>query len=451
MRCDVYRGIGSIIVLSVALAAAASARAAGAARAGDATFTPPDDWAVNTQPDGLVRIVSPDQNAMILVMPGNPYDGDLQDAFDKSWASLRQGFKVKDVVKGGEAEAGKTEGGYEFVSTDATLRDAGGKQLACRYMLLRSGTSMCGLAYIGTPAAFKEFDATYDDFAGGFELKRRRDAKPADGVAEAPADAPADAGKQGKPAPEPPKLEPNTVAGRITDARGNIIEDARLLVQVSGTTLAGERTNFDIEVDENGLFSQEVPDGLWRIYGFIEKEYNGHKYRLPLDPEDKREIGSTQGTRKGVVKNFVWKVAGLKPKADKTLPGSYYGGSIDLTDVQVYNEGRRLVDRYPGAKVVVTLKPKGILIDGSQGKPVKVEADVAAADALTRPMFMDIPLGEYVATAQLVAPNGASRPLNIAMGFVRFDAPGRSASAVVAFYPPSAFETLKTVSMSVWE
>jgi hypothetical protein len=312
---------------------------------------------------------------------------------------------------------------------------------------------MCGLAYIGTPAAFKEFDAAYDDFAGGFELKRRRDSKPADAgeVAESPAEAPANAAKEGKPAPEPPKLEPNTVAGRITDVRGNVIEEARLLVQVSGTTLAGERTNFDIEVDDNGLFSQEVPDGLWRIYGFIEKEYNGHKYRLPLDPEDNREIGSTQGTRKGVVKNFVWKVAGLKPRADKTLPGSYYGGSIDLTDVQSYNEGRRLVDRYPGAKVVVTLKPKGLLIDGSQGKPVKVEADVAAADAITRPTFMDIPLGEYVVTAQVVAPNGASRPLNIAAGFVRSDAPGRSPTAVVAFYPPSAFESLKTVPMSVWE
>ena len=130
MRCDVYRGIGSIIVLSVALAAAAPARAADVVRAGDATFTPPDDWTVKTQPDGLVRIVSPDENAMILVMPGNPYDGDLRDAFDKSWAALRQGFKVKDVVKGGDAESGKTEGGYEFVSTDATLRDAGGKQLA---------------------------------------------------------------------------------------------------------------------------------------------------------------------------------------------------------------------------------------------------------------------------------------------------------------------------------
>ena len=99
----------------------------------------------------------------------------------------------------------------------------------------------------------------------------------------------------------------------------------------------------------------------------------------------------------------------------------------------------------------MTLKPKGLLIDGSQGKPVKVEADVAAADAITRPTFMDIPLGEYAATAQLVAPNGASRPLNIAVGFVRSDAPGRSPSAVVAFYPPSAAESLKTLSISVWE
>jgi hypothetical protein len=222
-------------------------------------------------------------------------------------------------------------------------------------------------------------------------------------------------------------------------------------VQVSGTTLAGQRTNFDIEVDENGLFSQECPDGLWRIYGFIEKEYNGHKYRLPLDPEDKREIGSTQGTKKGVVKNFVWRVAGLKPKEDKSLPGSYYGGSIDLTDSRQYDEARRLASRHPGAKVVVTLKPRGPLIDGSQGRPMNIESDVAALAGFARPTYPNIPLGEYAATATLVVPGGGQAPLNVAVGFVQADGARPSRSALVAFIPPSAVESLKTVSLSVWE
>ena len=77
-----------LVCLAAVLLTCGGVRAAETARAGDATFTPPDDWAVKTQPDGLVRIVSPDENAMILVMPGNPYDGDLQDAFDKSAATF---------------------------------------------------------------------------------------------------------------------------------------------------------------------------------------------------------------------------------------------------------------------------------------------------------------------------------------------------------------------------
>jgi len=449
--------------------ATAIARGADAMRAGDSTFTPPDGWAVQAQKDGLVRIVSPDGNAMILVMPGNPFEGDLSEAFDKTWATLRQGLKIDKVVSGGEAESGKTEGGFEFVSTEATLRDAGGNPYTCRYMVLRNGTSLCGMAYLGTPKAFKEFDATYDKFAGGFDLAKRK-RQPGKSVPAAPRRPAADAGdapeavenkpedaadaapaKKGKPAPEPPALEPGVVAGRITDARGNIIEDARLIVQVSGTSLAGQRTNFDIEVDENGLFSQEVPDGLWRIYGFLEKEYNGHKFRVPLDPEDKREIGSTQGAKKGVVKNFVWRIAGLKPKEDKSLYTSYYGGAVELTDVQIYNEGRRLVDRHPGTKVVITLKPRGLLMDGSQGRPVNIETDVAAVAGFSKPTFPDIPLGEYVATAKMVGPGGGGAPLNLAVGFVRFDAPGVSRSAPVSFVPPSAAESLKPVTLSLWE
>ena len=443
----------------------AAAVAADRMQAGDAAFTPPEGWAVQKQADGLVRIISPDQNAMILVMPGSAFDGDLEEAFDKTWGALKKGLKIEKVLSGGEGEAGKTEGGYETVSTEATLRDANGNRYTCRYMILRNGDALCGLAYLGTPTAFKKFDDAYDEFAGDFDLAGRRKQQPgkavppparapaADAGDDAPAPAPAPApAKKGKRAPEPPALEPQTVAGRITDVYGNVIEDARLVVQLSGTTLAGERTNFDIEVDENGLYSQQVPDGLYRIYGFVEKEYNGHKYRLELDPEDKRPIGSNQGTKKGVVKNFVWKVAGLKPNADKKVATSYYGGSIELTDVQQLNEGRRLGDRHPGSKVVLTLKPRGALLDGTPARPQTIEVDAGAVANFIRPTYMDIPLGDYVATARLVGPGGGPGvPLNVAVGFVRFDQPGVSKSAALTFAPASDAESLKTITLSLWE
>jgi hypothetical protein len=432
-------------------------------RAGPATFTPPEGWTVKSQPDGLIRIVSPDDGAMILVMPGAAFDGDLAEGFDKTWTVLRQGLKVKKVLKGGQAESRVNGKGYETVRTEATLQDANGNTLACRYVLARNGDAVCGVAFLGTPAAFQQFSGAYGEFSTGFSLGDKKDDAGGKSVPAAPRRAEKDDAEpahragddaappaKGKPAPEAPQLEPGTLAGRITDARGNIIEDGRLVVQVSGTTLAGARTNFDVEVDENGLFSQEVPDGLWRIYGFIEKEANGHKFRLPLDPEDKREIGSTQGTKKGVVKNFAWKIAGLKPHADKSRPSSYYGGSVELMDARGYDQGRRLADRHPGAKVSITLTPRGALLDGSKGKPVNIEADVAALAGFARPTYPDIPLGAYVATAAVVAPGGAKAPLNIALGIARADA-APSRSAALNFIPASEAETLGTLTLSVWE
>src|SRR5688572_29270252 len=112
-------------------------------KAGGASFTPPDGWRVQAQPDGLRRIVSPGDNAMTLVMPGNPVDGELGEAFDKTGAALRQGLKIDKVLKGGEPESFTTEGGYESVSTEATLRDANGNRYTCRYMILRNGDALC--------------------------------------------------------------------------------------------------------------------------------------------------------------------------------------------------------------------------------------------------------------------------------------------------------------------
>jgi hypothetical protein len=450
-------------LVSVLFVAAAD-RGADPMRAGPATFTPPEGWSVKSQPDGLVRIVSPDDNATIMVMPAPPFDGDLGEAFDTTWAALKKAIKVQKVVKGGQAETRVNGKGYETIRTEATVLDAAGNRIACRYVMVRNGTGLVGVLYMGTPEAFEEFGGAYGAFSSGFSLGGKADdaggklvpaapqkaagddAQPADQTGDDAAAPPA----KGKPAPQAPPLEPGTVAGRITDARGNVIEGARLIVQVAGTTLAGARTNFDIEVEENGLFSQEVPDGLWRIYGFVEKEANGHKYRLPLDPEDKREIGSTQGTKKGVVKNFVWKIAGLKPHADKSRPSSYYGAGVELMDSRGYDQGRRLADRHPGAKVVITLTPRGPLLDGSKGKPVNLETDVAAMAAFARPTYPDIPLGAYVATAVAVTPGGARAALNIAPGIARSDA-APSRSAALNFVPASEAETLGTFTLSVWE
>ena len=96
------------------------------------------------------------------------------------------------------------------------------------------------------------------------------------------------------------------------------------------------------------------------------------------------------------------------------------------------------------------LGTRGALLDGSKGRPVNIETDVAALAGFARPTYPDIPLGAYSATAAVVAPGGGKLPLNIALGIARADA-GPSRSAALNFIPASEAESLGTFTLSVWE
>ena len=448
-------------LILVVLLSVAAVHAADAMRAGEATFTPPDGWKVQKQGDGLVRVVSPDENAMILVMPGEAHDGDLEPLFETTWKKLRQGLEIEEVVSGGTPKAATTDAGYESVGTVATLRLADDNRLTCRYAVLRNGDAVCGLAYLGTAKAYKQYAAAYDALARDFDLGGRRKkpveaAAPALDAAEEPGpntERPA-AGrrKAAKAAPDAPAVEPHTVAGRVTDAQGNLIdvEGAKPTVVLSGTTLAGHRTTLNFDVEDTGLYSQEVPDGVYKIYGFIDLDYNGRAYHLPLHPEDNKDVHTSHGSRKGVVKNFVWKLTGLKPGSDKKFPTSYYGGTLEVSDTQHYNNGKRLLDRYPGATVSVTLKPRGPLLDGSKGAPLNFEADVAQLDGW--PKFFDVPVGKYAATAKLVLPDGEV-PLKLSTRYpgsgIKDSAFARTAA--VEFVQPSVHEGLRAAHLALSE
>ena len=71
------------------LSALRSAAAADRMQAGEAVFAPPDGWAVKEQANGVVKIVSPEENAVILVMPADRFDGDLEQGFAATWEALR--------------------------------------------------------------------------------------------------------------------------------------------------------------------------------------------------------------------------------------------------------------------------------------------------------------------------------------------------------------------------
>ena len=81
-----------------------------------------------------------------------------------------------------------------------------------------------------------------------------------------------------------------------------------------------------------------------------------------------------------------------------------------------------LASRYPAdARIVLTLTPRGPMVDGSPGEPVVEELDLQGRSRANPNSsvgyVVDVPLGPYVATAVLVTPDGAEVPLTLSTGF----------------------------------
>jgi hypothetical protein len=253
------------------------------------------------------------------------------------------------------------------------------------------------------------------------------------------------------PAPKPPQAKPGVIAGVVSDERGNVIKDARIRVFVSGISGSfGQRNEFNYDVGEDGAYSFEMPDGVYKIWAEVEKEYNGRQYRLQLYPEDKRDWNAGHSTKNGVVKNFVWKVSGLKPGGDRKMPSAYYGGTITFQDKNHYDDEKKLLGKYPKANVVLTFTPRGPLVDGSTVKPFDREFPVKAFQQYSG-QILDVPIGEYSVSARVVTPEKNQVPLK-----VRKWNPAASdeenpmaAKADFEFAQPSTVESMQEVKMQL--
>jgi hypothetical protein len=448
-----------LLAMMIVVAVCATGGWAQEQRVGDAMFTPPKDWKLVRQADGVMRMLSPDGNGMLIVMGGDRFPGDLKEGFDVTWEGLLQGLDLRSVDKAVAPEAGQTVG-FESVSLRSSLVDRQRNRITGRYALLRNGEAVVGVAVVSSEKTFAEHESRYEQLLQSLTLGGER--ARADGVSPGPArDAPGEmeAGRLGQPredagkpraarkAAAPPDATPGTIAGVVTDAHGNV-PHGRITIALSGTTIrGGERTSFEIPVDEQtGAYAMQVPDGLYTAWAFLETEYNGRRYRLQLSPTDDSGRHTQFATQKGLVRNFVWRISGLEPGADERLATAYYGGKVTLWDEKGFREGERLGDRYPGGEVVVRLEPDGRLIDGSEGKPVVLRA--RTAELRDTPEFPDVPLGRYTATA-ILAHQGRELQLELSprrMG--SGEAPADfSRSATIEFVQPSVFESISTVQV----
>ncbi|HEX8229621.1 MAG TPA: hypothetical protein VF826_09960 [Chloroflexia bacterium] len=209
--------------------------------------------------------------------------------------------------------------------------------------------------------------------------------------------------------------EPGVIKGKVTDTRGKPLADVPITIH--GTSTAGERANFDTRTGPDGHYSIHVPDGIYRIYGYYRMQYKDRTYRLPVWPVDNVD-GIAHYSGEGVVKDFVWRIQGPSPFA-KDSPNTaiyYYGGYASLGDLyhleMMHGEAPWHSHEFPaGSTIELTLKPDGPLFDGSTGQPIVFQVPPAELDNWN---LWDIPLGDYMASAQLIEKNGKKTPLRVA-------------------------------------
>jgi hypothetical protein len=217
-------------------------------------------------------------------------------------------------------------------------------------------------------------------------------------------------------APPKPTAKPQAIVGTVTDAAGKPIKSGVVVTVAGRTTQGGARADYTVNPDDTGHYESDLPDGVYKVWATVDVDYNGRHFKLPLASEDKKDMHAAYNSARGIVKNFVWQLSGLKPNSQPREYGSYWGVGVLLFDGNpTFEPATHFKTKYPGSVAIVHLEPVGPLVDGSKGKSLDLETP---AEALfindKRCKHLDIPLGDYKATATLKLKDGTRRPLMIA-------------------------------------
>jgi hypothetical protein len=209
------------------------------------------------------------------------------------------------------------------------------------------------------------------------------------------------------------RRKPHTILGDILTLEGKPIPDVvSYELYVGGTTVAAERTHFNLDVDKNGHFEQQVPDGLYRIQIVCMVTLGGHQVPVDLIALDGKP-NVDQSSTPGIVKDFRLVLTGLKPGEDPKSAVAYFGGALTVNDGSPDTISNNLARRHPGTRLRLTLAPSGALADGSAAQTLTFDVDPREA-MFGAARVRGVPMGVYRLGASLVAPSGATVPLRCA-------------------------------------
>jgi hypothetical protein len=389
---------------------------------------------------------------MILILVYPSQEGfDFRAAFDLAVKDVTSNGKV---LEAGVVTPGKTRQGFDALSVKVVTEAAGAQRIYTRMIAAKVQNRMAGIYYLATSEKFYDLHQTdmdallksvsFDVGGGGpanavavqGEIdaleKQKQDLlrKVADIEARqrqltatgSPVSSPASdeqlliKAKERFAKEVGGRRKAHTILGNILGADGRPIPSVDgYRVFVWGTTSAAEKTHYGLDVDANGHFEQQIPDGLYQIKATCIVTNAGHRVPVELVWLDDKKPGIDEASAGGIVKDFCLAMGGLKPGANPQEIASYYGGGMNVTGPTYEVTRGSFSARHPGATVQLTLTPQGPMVDGSRREPFKIDIVVADLDYGTR--LGKIAVGAYRVTASLQEKNGTKLALQCARSF----------------------------------
>jgi hypothetical protein len=426
-------------------------------------FTPPAGWQASDRPGQAAKVLlAPDSTAaqqtliLILLTPAQA-NLDLRSAFDTVAKQMTQNGKV---VESSEVTGTKTRQGFDAMTQTLVAEVAGGQRVYARIVAANVQNRMATFCYLATTrelydkhqgemdgllksvsfnvagggvsggAAAEPAKAEYDALekqkqellkqVAQIEARQRQLAAAGGTGAAAAAAGPATSGipvglddaALAKAAEQFNKdadrrRKPHTILGDVLTLDGKPIPNVTACsISVGGTTIAAERTHYTIEVDKNGHFEMQVPDGLYTLHAQCTVNVNGHRVPVDLMAIDGKPVNADQTSAAGIVKDFRLVLNALRPGEDPNRPDSYYGGVISFFGMPYTPQTGNFSDRHPNAKVRLTFEPLCPRVDGAQAAPFTVESDVREFNSGAK--LRRIPLGGYRVSAAIVPADGSA-------------------------------------------
>lgn len=219
-------------------------------------------------------------------------------------------------------------------------------------------------------------------------------------------------GKVAEDGLEFPKVKRKSLRGTgvVVDSRGKPINipGAKVSVALYGQVGIGDRHTASPVIGPDGLYDAPLQEGKYTAEAWVELAFEGHQYRLFLDPlEGEKARKFVSEASDGVVNHFRWKIYGLRPGATNIAdPTSSYGGQLRIAVKPV---DRREASPPDDAELSITISPVGPMIDGSEAKPLTQSCTIAQLKAVGA--WLDIPLGKWSASGTLMRSGGPKRKL----------------------------------------